>query len=438
MASKSLASSLYRKIEWAGKTLNIPSWIVENELLQFKDKELNFGKIRVDLDDGGYHSFTAIVVLHCLPYTTGEKPYKGGVRLSNTVTPDILRTLAIDMTFKCGVMDIEFGGGKSGIVLPKPMMHYSRREIHRLIEAVAERLIHEKIISPRIYVPATDVGTNAGLMDVIHNKFWEITGGSVEGAPATGRTVENGGLLVREEATALGGLAVLAQLRESGLVPIRENNPKIIVQGLGQVGGNLVRLAEEYGLKVVGVSNVSGAVFNPEGIDVAALPKDPNASLDDVDGEKCSGGELLLKPCDLLVPAAMESVITAKNAPKIKATAILEMANQPTTEDADPILAKRKIYVIPDILANAGGVSVSFWEWSMSFEHPPHRIEREKIEEEIEANLKKQMREATSQVLEFAERYKVGLRDAAWLKSTDLVSKRLEKKHGGRWVKKSK
>lgn len=442
MQSNSLASSLYRKIEWAGKTLHVPSWIIENELLQFKAKELNYGKIRVDLDDGTYHGFSAIIVLHCLPYTTYEKPYKGGMRIfhennARPSPPDVLRTLAIDMTFKCALMDIEFGGAKSGIVLPKPITHYSRREIHRIMEAVAERLIREENkISPKYYVPATDAGTTAELMDVIHNKFQEITKGSVAGAPVTGRTVEKGGLLIRERATALGGLVVLTELREAGLVPMRKNNPEVIVQGLGQVGGNLVRLAQEYGLKVVGVSNISGAVFNPDGIDISTMPEDANGSLDNVDGEKCTGEELLLKPCDLLVPAAMENVITAKNARRIKAKVILELANQPTTGDADLILAERSILVVPDILVNAGGVTTSFWEWSMSFEHPPHRIERKKIEEEVEANLKEQMRDATSQVLEFAKRYKVNLRDAAWLKSMDLISRRLDKKHGGRWVRK--
>lgn len=435
MQATSLTSSLYRKIEWAGEVLGVPHWIIENELLEFKGKELNFGKIRVDLDDGSYRSFSAIVVLHCNPYTSHEKPYKGGIRLSHSVTPDLLRTLAIDMTFKCGVVDIEFGGAKSGIVLPKPAMHYSRREIHRIMEAVSERLIKEGLISPTYYVPAPDVGTNSELMDVIHNKFWEITKGSVVmGAPVTGRTVENGGLAIREKATALGGLIIFEQLVEEGFMPMPSKCPKIIVQGLGQVGGSFVRLAQARGYKIIGVSNISGAVFNPDGIDLDSLPKDPNGELSHLEGEHCTSEEILLKPCDLLVPAATENVITTKIASRIKAKGILELANHPTEEKAEAILNRRNITVSPDILSNAGGVSASFWEWSMSFSHPRHRIEMEKTEEEIEANLKKQMREATSQVIEFSKRYNVNLRDAAWLKAMHRVSGRLEKKHGGRWT----
>ncbi len=443
--SEPLLQSLYEKVEWAGKLLNVPEWIVEDELKLFKCHELTVGKLRVEMDDGPPERFAATVVLHCQPYYH-DKPYKGGIRLSHTVTPSFLRVLAFEMTFKCGVVDLEFGGGKSGIRLKKPVNQYSPKETTRIMEAFSEVFIKEhKIISPRYYVPATDMGTTPENMDTIHGKFWEearnvSTGGAV-GTAVTGRTVENGGIPGREEATALGGLIVLDRLREIANMPKLRNHPTVIVQGLGQVGGNFVRLANLRGYKVIGVSNISGAVFNPGGIDFDELPKlpngpiDPNGVLDNVTGEQCTSEEILLKPCDILVPAAMENVITQANAKKIKCKVLLELANHPTSQAADNELSK-KIYVIPDIFANAGGVSASFWEWSLSLGHPRHTIQTPETLEEVRSNLTAQMQAATESVLSYAKKHETDLRGAAWLKATDRISSKLVKKHRGLWAPK--
>lgn len=447
-----LLQSLFERVEWAGNILKIPEWIIEDEIKLFKDHEITKGKLRVDMDSGPPERFSATVVLHCQPYYH-DKPYKGGIRLSNTVTPSILRVLAFEMTFKCGIVDLEFGGGKAGIKISKPVNKYSSKEITRIIEAFADSFINEaKVISPRYYVPATDMGTTAENMDTIHGKFWEavrnglsIPGGSV-GTPVTGRTVKNGGIPGREQATALVGLIVLEKLREkmSGF-PVLPPKPTMIVQGTGQVGGNVIRMAAERGFLIVGVSNITGAVFNPSGIDISELPKkstgsiDPNGSLSHVTGEHCDQNEFLTKPCDILVPAAMENVITQTNADKINCKVVLELANHPMTDQANTLLSNRGVLIIPDIFANAGGVSASFWEWALSFGQARHTIQIPETLDDVHYKLNAQMEEATKQILWYAQRYNadlrgnVDLRGAAWLKGVQRVSERLIAKHGDRW-----
>lgn len=445
-SSDPLLQSLYEKVEWAGRLLNVPEWIIEDEIKLFKDHEITKGKLRVDMDNGPSERFSATVVLHCQPYYH-DKPYKGGIRLSNTVTPSILRVLAFEMTFKCGIVDLEFGGGKAGIKIAKPINQYSSKEITRMIEAFSDAFISEaKVISPRYYVPATDMGTTPENMDTIHGKFWEavrnglsIPAGSV-GTPVTGRTVKNGGMPGREEATALVGLIVLEKLREKiPNFPVLPPKPSIIVQGTGQVGGNLIRMAPERGLLVTGVSNITGAVFNPSGIDISELPKklngsiDPNGSLSQVTGEHCDPNEFLTKPCDILAPAAMENVITQTNAHKIDCKIILELANHPMTSQANVILSNRGVFIIPDIFANAGGVSASFWEWALSFGQARHTIQIPETLEDVRSKLNAQMEEATNQILWYAKKYNVDLYGAAWLKGVQRVSERLIAKHNDRW-----
>lgn len=432
--------ALIRKAEWAGKTLSVPEWIVEEEVRKFKWSELSTDKLRVSLDDGTYKSFSAAVALHCNPYASHEKPYKGGIRMSQTVTPGLLRILAFEMTFKCAVIDLEFGGGKAGIQLHKPLPEYSEGELRRIIEAFATVFIDEhKVISPRYYVPATDMGTTAEHMDIIHDKFWDLTKGQIPGAPVTGRTVERGGYPIREIATAFGGLVVLENLRSADYLPKFPEKTEIIVQGTGQVGGNFIQLASEAGYKIVGVGNVYGGVFNPSGIDLNELSKrsngsiDPNGSLGQVTGEHCTSEELLVKPVHILVPAAKENVLTGANAQGVQAKIILELANHPVDEKGDRALRKRGVILIPDILANAGGVGASYWEWNYSF-NPHHDIQISEISAEVKSRLATQMEEATKKVLWYASHYNTDLRGGAWLKSMERISHYLMKKHGGRWA----
>lgn len=432
---KSMVAQLFSHMDWAAEVLSIDQDILEKELKRFKFREITADRIRVHMDDGGYESFTATVVLHYLPYP-GDKPYKGGIRLSNKVTPDILRALAIEMTIKCGVVDLEFGGAKAGILLPKPTASYSKREISGIIESVADFFINLGIIKPDLYVPATDIGTTSEHMDIIHNIFCAsfISKDVPHGTCVTGKSPAYGGLPVREEATALGGLVVLEKLLNKGKIPKISNPPTIIVQGLGQVGQNFVRLAAERGYKIIGVGNITGAVYNPDGINVAELPEGKEDRLDNVTGEKCTNEGLLLKQCDILVPAAVENVIDENNAALVQAKIILELANHPITDGANKILNKKKVFIIPDILANTGGVTASFYEWSQSFGPPHHRVELGEINTMVRERIVRVIGDSTEEVLKFALRYKTDLRGAAWLKGMERVTRSLRKKHI-RWLR---
>lgn len=428
----SMVLQLFSRMEWAANLLGISCDILEKELKRFKFREITADRIRVHMDNGSYESFSATIVLHYLPYP-GNRPYKGGIRLHHRVTPDTLRALAIEMTMKCGVADIEFGGAKAGIFLPKSIISYSRREISGIIEAVSSFFIDLGIIRPDFYVPATDLGTTVEHMDIIHNVFQARTS-SIPGTAVTGKSVAYGGLPAREEATALGGIIVLEAILEKMIPSVLFSQPlTMIVQGLGQVGRGFVHLASQKGYKIIGVGNSSGAVYNPEGIDIAKLPPGSNDSLAGVEGEQCSNDELLAKPCDIFVPAAVENVMNSFNAPNIQARIILELANHPTTSLADDILKKRNILVIPDILANAGGVTASFYEWSQSFGSPHHFVEIAETNQMVRERIMQVMSHSTLEVLEFAKKYQTDLRGAAWLKAMDRVTRGLQKKHV-RWM----
>lgn len=434
--SDPLLQSLYERIEWAGRLLSVPEKIIENEIKNFHLRELSTDKMRIEMDNGDYETIPAVVVLHCNPYDTKDKPYKGGIRMG-PVTPSTLRMLALEMTFKCGVVDLEFGGGKAGIPLKKPLREYSPREIRKIFEVFANIFTKRlPILSPRYYCGAPDMGTTSRHMQIIHSKFCELTDGIIVGAAVTGRPVGHGGIPGREEATAFGGLIVLEKLRKDSHLPKLRKKPTVIVQGLGQVGGNFAYLASQRDYKVVGVSNTSGGVFNKDGIDLSELPHmpngkiDPNASLDGVTGERLYSDEILHKPCDILVPAAIENVITFENCEKVVAKIILQLANHPIEEQAAKILSERGLYIIPDILANAGGVSASFLEWSFSLGHPRHKFQTEQTREEVDTTLKGIMENATDQVLWYASEYDTDLTGAAWLKSTQRIVGALIDKHG--------
>ncbi len=433
MPPSNLASGLFKRIAWAGQKLNVSSALIENELLTYKYPELSAGRIRIDRDDGTYESVMATVVFHCLPYT--GRPYKGGIRLSDTVTPDTLRALAIEMTFKEGVVDLEFGGAKMGIRLSKPKSTYSNREIFRIIEAVATFFIDLGIIDPVTYVPATDLGTTSDHMDTIHTIYSTMRKTPYSGSCVTGKSVQNGGLPVRTIATSLGGAEVLDQLRKFDALTALSSiaNPKVVVQGLGQVGGWFVRLIAERGYQVIGVSNSKGAVYNEHGINISEVPALPDESLDHMTGEHMDNATFLTQRCHILVPAALENQITRHNAHLIKAPIILELANHPTTDEADEILRKRGKVVIPDILANAGGVTASREEYAFALSPPHHQVEIKTLDAEATGRIIDVMRDGAGQVVRFAKKYNEDLRGGAWLKAMDRIASNLKHKHR-RWL----
>ena len=311
--------------------------------------------IPVLLDDGRLEVFTGYRVQHSI----ARGPGKGGIRFAPDVNLDEVRALASWMTWKCAVVNIPFGGAKGGVICDPSMM--SDGELERLTRRYTAQIID--VIGPERDVPAPDVNTNERTMAWIMDTY-SMHVGRATTAVVTGKPMELGGSLGRKEATGRGCMMVTLQaLKKFGLAP---EDTRVVIQGFGNVGGMAARLMAARGFKVVGLVEYDGAVFNAEGLDIEALMKHrrETGSINEfAGGEGVDRDEALFLECDVLLPAATENVITSDNADRLRCRILCEGANGPTTAGADPILAEKKIFVIPDILANAGGVTVSYFEW---------------------------------------------------------------------------
>jgi glutamate dehydrogenase (NAD(P)+) len=309
--------------------------------------------IPTSMDDGSVRAFTGFRVTHNI----ARGPSKGGIRYHPDVTLDEVKSLAMWMTWKCALMGLPFGGAKGGVVCdPKAM---SRGELERMTRRFTSEIINE--IGPEKDIPAPDVGTNAATMAWIFDTYSMNKGHSVLGV-VTGKPLTIGGSLGREEATARGALFCLeAALRGESL-----SGKTVAVQGFGNVGSFFARFCAQEGATVVAISDSTGGVYNAGGVDVesAFAHKRAGGSLSDLTGgDQISNDDLLLVDCDVLAPCALEQVITTDNADQIKAKLIVEGANGPITPAADEILEANGHLVVPDVLANAGGVVVSYFEW---------------------------------------------------------------------------
>jgi len=307
------------------------------------------------MDDGSVEVFQGYRVTHNI----ARGPSKGGIRYHPDVTLDEVKSLAMWMTWKCALMGIPFGGAKGGVVCdPKQL---SRFELERMTRRFTSEIINE--IGPERDIPAPDVGTDASVMAWIFDTYSMNKGHSVLGV-VTGKPIMIGGSLGREEATARGALYCIRQaVQRQGT---RLDGMTAAVQGFGNVGSHLSRFLTEDGAKVIAISDSTGGLYNENGIDVQAAiaHKQETGRLDGLRGaEAITNDELLLLDCDLLAPSALEQVITGDNADKVRAKMICEGANGPLTPDADEILEERGVLVLPDVLANAGGVVVSYFEW---------------------------------------------------------------------------
>ena len=307
------------------------------------------------MDDGSVEVFEGFRVTHNI----ARGPSKGGIRYHPAVTIDEVRALAMWMTWKCALMNIPFGGAKGGVVVnPKELSPY---ELERMTRRYTSEIINE--IGPERDIPAPDVGTNAKVMAWIFDTYSMNMGHSVLGV-VTGKPLQIGGSLGREEATARGALYVArAAVRKRG---IRIDGATVAVQGFGNVGSYLAKFLAEDGAKVVAISDSSGGLHNPNGIDVAAAfaHKAETGSLAGLRGaETITNEELLFLDVDVLAPCALEQVIHGGNAQQVRARIVLEGANGPVTPAADEILEDAGVLILPDILANAGGVVVSYFEW---------------------------------------------------------------------------
>jgi glutamate dehydrogenase (NAD(P)+) len=309
----------------------------------------------VQMDDGSTQVFTGYRVTHNI----ARGPSKGGIRYHPDVTEDEVKALAMWMTWKCALANIPFGGAKGGVVCdPKAM---SRRELERMTRRFTSEIINE--IGPEKDIPAPDVGTDARVMAWIFDTYSMNKGHSVLGV-VTGKPLAIGGSLGREEATARGALYVLRAAARKTQLDLR--GARMAVQGFGNVGSYLAKFLAEDGARVVALSDSAGGIYNPDGIDIAAAfaHKRDTGSLGGLPGtEPISNDDLLLLDVDVLAPCALEQVITESNADRVKAKVIVEGANGPVTPAADEILERNGVLILPDILANAGGVIVSYFEW---------------------------------------------------------------------------
>lgn len=363
-------------------------------------------------------------------------PYKGGLRFHRKVDMAEVCALGFWMMIKNAIADIPFGGGKGGLEIDPTKL--SESELENLSRAFARKLAPN--IGPNLDVPAPDVNTNSKIMDwMVDEYIKEVKGQKLKvksdedklKAVLTGKSIANGGSLGREEATGMGGFFVLEKLVEK----LNLKKPlTVAIQGFGNVGSNFAAILHDNGYKVVALSDVKGGIYDPneEGfnidmVKVCRLEKGVLAGCYCV-GSVCdlaknhegdiSNEELLELPVDILVPAALESVITKDNAQKIKAKIIFEMANGPTTFEADEILNKRNILVIPDVLANSGGVTVSFYEWYQNMH------DEKWSRDEVNAKLKEKMESAFEEIWKIYNSKKMSFRDAAYI----LALKRLVKK----------
>src|SRR5690242_8418991 len=311
--------------------------------------------IPVMLDDGRIEVFTGYRVQHSIV----RGPSKGGIRFAPDVTLDEVRALAAWMTWKCAVVNIPFGGGKGGVICDPAVL--SEGELERITRRYTAEIID--FIGPERDVPAPDMNTNEQTMAWIMDTYSMHKRHTVT-AVVTGKPFDMGGSRGRKEATGRGCLFVTLQaLKRFGLAP---QDTRVLIQGFGNVGGMAARLMHNAGFKIIGIIEYDGAVVNPRGLDIDALAKhrlETGSILSFKEGEDRDKDETLLMTCDVLLPAARENVITSANAHAIQAKILCEGANGPTTSVADSILAEKRIFVIPDILANAGGVTVSYLEW---------------------------------------------------------------------------
>lgn len=369
----------------------------EIHLLDKPKRMLTF-TVPVKMDSGEVQVFNAFRVL----YNDARGPGKGGIRFHSEVDLEEVKSLAFLMALKCALVDIPFGGAKGGIEVDPATL--STGEIERMSRGYV-REIHQ-FIGECVDVPAPDVNTNSTIMGYMVDEYAKIQGKFVPGV-ITGKPLSLGGSQGRTEATSLGGAHVLRTYLEHINQDIK--GATVAIQGFGNVGSNIAKILHDWGAVIVAVSDAKRAVFNPNGFDIPVFINDKSSAIpEDHGGTEISNAELLTLDVDVLIPAAISHQITAHNAAEVKAGVILEMANDPITTDADPLLQKRGVVIIPDIIANAGGVMVSYFEWIQNSSNDYWTIEK------IHAELERRITQAFSTVLEHSNDACTSLRADAY------------------------
>ena len=394
-----------QQFDTAASHLHLEPWL--HDVLKAPKRQL-IVSVPTKMDDGSIHVFEGYRVQHSM----ARGPAKGGIRYHPQVTLDEVKALASWMTWKCATVGIPYGGGKGGIVCdPKKM---SQRELENMTRRYASEI--SVIIGPERDIPAPDVYTNAQTMAWIMDTYSMTAGETVLGV-VTGKPLPIGGSQGRNEATARGCQFVIREACKERKIALR--GAKVAVQGFGNAGCIAARLLHEDGVSILAVSDSSGGIFNPRGLDVAKVEahKERTGALKGyAEAEAITNERLLELDCDILVPAALENQITTENASRIKAKIVAEAANGPTTPGADDILYKNGVFLIPDILANAGGVTVSYFEWVQSLQSFFWE------EKQVNEHLEKIMIRSFHEVLVIAKKYGVHMRTAAYILAVGRVA----------------
>jgi len=398
-------------LEEAAQNLNLPK--NDYEAIKYPERELKVS-VPVEMDDGSIRVFEGYRVQH----STSMGPSKGGIRYHHDVNIDEVKALAAWMSLKCAVVNIPYGGGKGGIKVDPTTL--SKNELRRLTRRYTAMIL--PLIGPERDIPAPDVGTNAEVMGWIMDTYSMFKGYTVPGV-VTGKPIEAGGSLGRTAATGRGVMLITREILKTLGVPVE--GTRVAVQGFGNVGGTAAYLLHQMGLTVVAISDVSGGMYCPTGIDVAAvrsfIQSNPGKLLKDYPlpegAKRVTNDDVITCDTDILVPAALENQITADNAENIKAKLVIEGANGPTTVEGDEILAKKGVCVMPDILCNAGGVVVSYFEWVQNIQSLTWD------EDEVNNNLEKIMVKAFNQVWNLKEDKGVTPRMAAYMVALDRIAK---------------
>ncbi len=378
--------------------------------LKVPEREIKVS-IPVKMDDGTMRIFEG----YRIQYSSARGPYKGGIRYHRETNEDEVRALAFWMALKCAVAGIPMGGGKGGITVdPKKL---SKGELERLSRGWVRMLY--PVLGPHQDVPAPDVNTTPEIMTWMSDEYEKLTG-EKSGATFTGKPLDHGGSEGRGAATGMGGFYTFEALCREAKLP---DAAKIAIQGMGNVGGNAARIFREHGYVIVGMSDSKGAIWSDLGLDPGAVEeyKAKNGSLAGFPGAKqLSNEELLESQCDVLIPAALENQITKENAARIKAKLVFELANGPTTPEADDILFARGIPVVPDILANSGGVTVSYFEWDQNLKK--EHWSEEKVFQLLQEILHKEAKNIWAR----AQELKTDLRRAAFIVALERIGEKIQ------------
>jgi len=381
--------------------------------LRYPDKEITL-YIPVGMDNGQLEVFTGYRVLH----STVRGPGKGGIRFAPDVSLDEIRALSAWMTWKCAVVDIPFGGAKGGIICDPRKM--SRGELERLTRRYTAELADW--LGPERDIPAPDVGTNEQTMAWVMDTY-SMHSRSATTAVVTGKPIDLGGSRGRREATGRG--VMICVDKAISKLGMRKEGTRVVVQGFGNVGSLAAELMQKSGYKIVGLADIGGGLYNEQGFEVPKVinwvytQKRPLQEFPD-GGTKMSARDVLFLPCEVLIPAAIENQITEQNAHQVQAKILCEGANGPTTWQADAIIDSKGIFTVPDILGNAGGVTVSYFEWVQDRQGFFWR------ESEVNERLLDVMERAFDEVVRYAETHRVNNRIAAYMLAIDRVATALK------------